>query len=216
MYPVSAGQIKAARALLAWSQENLAEASCVSVSTIRTMELGKIPRQSTLQEICQTIEKNGLEFTEDEGVRRRAAGVRTLKGADSCDLLFGDIAKTIGNDLTELLISTKDERILTRKCGAKYLSNWDRLATLHPVVDIKCLLSGISNPVVSKPPFLCRSSDYRPCGATSIFIYGNKYAHILTDGALNLMIVIYDIAWVSQQERKDFLLLWGEAAAIKF
>ena len=69
MRPVSAGQIKAARALLDWSQEDLAEAACISVSTIRTMELGKIPRIGTLQDICETLKNNGLEFTEGEGVR---------------------------------------------------------------------------------------------------------------------------------------------------
>jgi transcriptional regulator with XRE-family HTH domain len=216
MRPVSAGQIKAARALLDWSQEDLAEKSCVSISTIRTMELGKIPRITTLQDICTTLQDNGLEFTEGEGVRRRDFGVCTLRGVDSCDLFFEDICKTIDQEQKEILVFTKDDKILTRKCGVDFLSNMDRLEALRAVVDIKCLMSDIAKPSFSKPFFPCRMVDHRPCGAVSMFIYGNKYAHVLTDGALNFMAVIYDIAWVAQGERKDFLSLWNEASAISF
>ena len=216
MRPVSAGQIKAARALLDWSQEDLAEASSISISTIRTMELGKIPRITTLQDICVTLQNNGLEFTDGEGVRRRDFGVSTLRGVDSCDLLFEDICKTIGPDGGELLVFTKEEKVLTRKCGVDYLSNLDRLGSIQKIANIKCLFSDIAKPSFSKPPFPCRTVAHRSCGAVSIFIYGNKYAYALTDGALNFVVIIFDIAWVAQGERKDFMSLWAEAAAVGF
>jgi len=45
---INARQIKAARALLDWSQENLASASGLSIATIRKIESGHIsPRDKT-------------------------------------------------------------------------------------------------------------------------------------------------------------------------
>ena len=40
-YPIRAGQIKAARAILGWSQEELALAAQLSVATVRNIEKGK-------------------------------------------------------------------------------------------------------------------------------------------------------------------------------
>lgn len=214
MRRASPAQIKAARALLNWSQEELAEAARVSISTIRTLELGKIPRAVTLQDICKTIEHNGLEFIDGEGVRRRDFDIFSFKGEDSCDRFFEDIYKTIERYNTSVLVLSKSERILTQKCGADYRSNLNRLEELHEKTDVKCLLMDVSKPSLGKRPFPCRALQQCSCGASSCFVYGDKYAHVLTDGLLNFMVVIFSIASVAQRERKDFLSLWENAAPI--
>ena len=67
---LKARQIKAARALLDWSQDDLASHSGLSVNTIRKMELGHIsPRGKTSHAIRHAFEDNGLEFLEPDGGR---------------------------------------------------------------------------------------------------------------------------------------------------
>lgn len=67
-------QIKAARALLAWSQETLAEQSGVSLPTVRRLEaqdgaLGG--RQDTGLKLQAALEKAGIDFqTADDGSER--------------------------------------------------------------------------------------------------------------------------------------------------
>ena len=81
MLIVSIRQIKAARALLEWSQERLAEASGVSIPTIKRLEaqagdLGG--RAETVAKIVTALEAAGVEFTNGDqpGVRlRKADGV---------------------------------------------------------------------------------------------------------------------------------------------
>jgi predicted transcriptional regulator len=75
----STRQIKAARALLAWSQGDLAEASGVSEPTIARLESaeGELGgRTDTVQKILAALEKAGCIFLEENG---DGPGVRLRK-----------------------------------------------------------------------------------------------------------------------------------------
>ncbi len=77
---VSTRQIKAARAMLAWSQEDLARESGVSYPTIARLESedGEIGgRASTATKIQAALESAGVEFIAENG---GGAGVRLRKG----------------------------------------------------------------------------------------------------------------------------------------
>jgi len=66
---LQAVQIRAARAMLNWSLEDLAEAADVSMSSVRRMEsdmIGQI-RQSTIDAARRALEQAGVEFTFGEG-----------------------------------------------------------------------------------------------------------------------------------------------------
>ena len=74
---VSIRQIKAARALLGWSQDDLASHSRVSQPTIKRLEAdgGELGgRAETREKIRRALEKAGIEFTNGD-----APGVRLKK-----------------------------------------------------------------------------------------------------------------------------------------
>jgi DNA-binding XRE family transcriptional regulator len=74
---ITAAQCRAARGLLDWSQQQLADAASVGVVTIRHVEAGKSePRRSTLYVIKQALESAGVEFTDENG---GGPGVRLRK-----------------------------------------------------------------------------------------------------------------------------------------
>ena len=76
---VSIRQIKAARALLDWSQKQLAEAANVSVPTIKRLEAEEGPlggRSGTGEKIEAALKKGGVEFIDENG---GGAGVRLKK-----------------------------------------------------------------------------------------------------------------------------------------
>ena len=59
-------QLRAARALLGWSQERLSEASGVSVPTIKRLEPGEgivQTRVETLEKLRHALEAQGVSFT---------------------------------------------------------------------------------------------------------------------------------------------------------
>jgi transcriptional regulator with XRE-family HTH domain len=76
MLKVSVEQVKAARALLRWSQQDLAEASSVSLPTIKRLEAETGPmggRSGTVDSIRKALEAAGADFIEENG---GGAGVR--------------------------------------------------------------------------------------------------------------------------------------------
>ncbi|MFD9900264.1 multiprotein-bridging factor 1 family protein [Mesorhizobium sp. NPDC059025] len=73
---VSPRQIRAARALLGWSQQKLADKAIVSVNALARLENGKVDsRISTLQSIESALIKAGIEFL---SVGQKGEGVRFL------------------------------------------------------------------------------------------------------------------------------------------
>ena len=67
-------QIRAARALLGWSQQQLADKAIVSLNAITRLERGEVdPRVSTLMAVEKALTKAGIEFLpaadKGEGVR---------------------------------------------------------------------------------------------------------------------------------------------------
>jgi transcriptional regulator with XRE-family HTH domain len=77
---VSIRQVKAARALLAWSQEELASAARISVPTIKRLEANDGPlggRTETGAKIRTALEAAGVKFIDENG---GGPGVRLRKG----------------------------------------------------------------------------------------------------------------------------------------
>lgn len=69
---ITPSQCRAARGLLNWTQDDLAEKAQVGVVTIRQFERGKTePQRATLVVMQDAFEKAGVEFTDNDGVRRR-------------------------------------------------------------------------------------------------------------------------------------------------
>jgi hypothetical protein len=77
--PLTASQIRAARALLRWSAEDLAERSAVGVATIRRAEVSEDRTSLTIPNdaaIRTSLENAGIEFIDENG---GGPGVRLRK-----------------------------------------------------------------------------------------------------------------------------------------
>lgn len=82
---VSTEQIKAARALLGWTQHDLANAAEISSPTVKRLEarpgqVGGLP--ATVRAICDALEDAGVEFILENG---GGVGVRLKKGCTDAE-----------------------------------------------------------------------------------------------------------------------------------
>jgi transcriptional regulator with XRE-family HTH domain len=78
-FSMNSNQCRAARALLRWSQMQLADASGVGLSTLADFELDKRePRTENLTAIRRALEKAGVEFIPARS--GKGVGVRLRKG----------------------------------------------------------------------------------------------------------------------------------------
>ena len=70
--------LRAARALLRWSREDLAEKSGVAAVTIKGFEiLGADSKNSTLNKLRRALEQAGVEFLYPDGVKGEGVRFRT-------------------------------------------------------------------------------------------------------------------------------------------
>ena len=80
---ISSAQCRAARALLGWSQDELAAASSVATATIATFETGKrLPYERTLEDIHAALAQAGVIFIDSNG---EGPGVRLTKAKFHAD-----------------------------------------------------------------------------------------------------------------------------------
>jgi transcriptional regulator with XRE-family HTH domain len=74
---VTAAQCRAARGLLDWSQQDLADRAGVGIVTVRQLEGGETqPRRATLDVIRRALESADVEFIDENG---GGPGVRLRK-----------------------------------------------------------------------------------------------------------------------------------------
>ncbi len=79
---LTAGQIRAARGLLDWSQKQLADATKLSVQTIKRMEGTRGPEASTIANVDavrRALEDSGIVFLDPKSKADGGAGVRLKK-----------------------------------------------------------------------------------------------------------------------------------------
>ncbi len=210
--PLSARQIKAARALLDWSQRDLVKASGLSLAAIRKMELGYIsPRRSTTDAISGSLQLAGIEFLERDGVRRRAENVYIFDGACSGQEFFDDVYKTIRKSGGEVLIATSSVAAFTKLCGLKNLQRLSGLCALCEDTSIKCLAIKASDDSKTSQNIQVRllSKDYGDI--TAICIYGQKIGIAIPRGDSISKLIVLDSNKLSLFARKQFLAVWGKS-----
>lgn len=107
---ITTAQIRGARGILNWSQQDLAQRTSISATSIGSIENGQTtPRESTLATIRKILENNGIEFVEN-GVRQVQKTLQVYEG-DDCyikvlDLAYLTLSKTKG----EIMFSGADEK----------------------------------------------------------------------------------------------------------
>lgn len=109
---ISISQIRAARALLDWTQEELAKKSGLSLRALNSIERGlSVPRLDTLRFIGETFEKENIEFWENDGVRRKTEKLDVVKfeGAHYLDQHSLDIIQEIRTPGSEILLNVPSE-----------------------------------------------------------------------------------------------------------
>lgn len=212
---ISANQIKAARAYLGWSQDDLAAAANLSITTVRSLETGHVSLRSA-REVRKAFEVAGLEFTEGEGVRRRVDEVRIYQTSNSCDLFFEDMLQTVRDKGGEVLVMIKSQDMLMHSCGVTDLKNPKQLALLNGTARVKCLLSENTTPLVCMPSFKFRMAPKHILVPSSYYLYGDKLVIVLCEGRTSFRFVVFAAAGFAQDWRTYFTSLWESAVPTSF
>lgn len=170
-------QIKAARAMLDWNQDDLAKMSGLGKKTIVAIEQGNVnARHDTILAIQNTFEKHGIEFLPGNGVRPRDEIVKVFEGDQAEELLLNDIYETmreVGGG--EILIYGLSEMDPVKEKAAYELSKAQIQRLMRANVTERILgKEGDTNFVA--PWNWYRWLPAQGFAAVPLFIYGDKIA----------------------------------------
>src|ERR1700744_2850724 len=109
MYIINGSQVRAARGLLNWTQDDLAEVSKVLRKTIRLIESDEPVRTKNVKKIYQTLIEHRVEFLHDHGVKLCSNDHTEFYGPESCDDFFDYALKIIEEKGGDLICIIADE-----------------------------------------------------------------------------------------------------------
>lgn len=98
-------QIRAARALLGWSQDDLAHHAGLSQTGIARIENGtNKPNSSTLEKINTAFDAADVEFINTSGVKKRENKVKIYKGHEGFVAFLDDVYRTLKSQPGEQIV----------------------------------------------------------------------------------------------------------------
>jgi len=211
---ISSRQIKAARALLDWSQEDLAATTKLSVATIRKIETGSIsPRSSTNDQIQSALENAGLEFLHPNGVRQKPEEITIYEGHEGTCRFFDDVYAFTSEKGGDIVVVSVNEDQFTEALGDYILVHRPRMTALIGRANVKCILT---ENFMSTPAPYCeyRSISKAYVDSVPFYIFGNNYAVFLFGAKPSPKIIIHHSALLADAYRKQFYSMWDKAAPV--
>ncbi len=216
MSNLTARQIKAARALLDWSQDDLAKATHLSVATIRKIETGNIsPRGKTNDDIRHAFENAGLEFIEPGGVRYCPEDIKVYQGHEGAKAFFDDVyhtAKTRGGEC--IILHPSARKFFVTVLGDYHLIHVARMAAIKDGYSVKCIITEDENilPAASYCEYRWMSKRY--IDAAPFYVYNDKYALIILDAEPSPKIIVIQSHAVAEALRQQFYSMWEKATPL--
>src|ERR1700734_3009507 len=103
---ITGRQIRAARGLLGWDATDLAAKADLTRETVSKIENEAVqPHEKTLASIERVFDENGVEFTDNSGVRLKPQGVEILIGQAGLQKFFDGVyeyARKYGGTIVQL------------------------------------------------------------------------------------------------------------------
>lgn len=140
-------QIRAARALLDWSQSDLADHAGLSQTGIARIENGtNKPNSSTIDKIMGAFELADIEFLGDSGVRKKSGEIRTYKGKEGFSFFLDDVYNTaqkygtVENPCEVFLSNVVHENWIKWMGSEKWKHHTDRMTKNKAVMDVRIIV----------------------------------------------------------------------------
>jgi len=220
MAVITAQQIKAARGLLDWGQEELATAAGLGVKTVRNLEGGGRSPQS-LDAVRRAIEQAGVAFIGEIGVKRRDDQVRVIRGRcapeEFGDIVAGVMARAPALTGGEMLYAGRSLDLLARAFGVGHFAERTLADFLEPLGQLRCLIAEPPSLLAQAafwPGLACRLTNENEIGPTAYLNFGDQAAEIRRESCGAVWFVVFDLVATTVEFRRHFSGVWGGAAAL--
>jgi transcriptional regulator with XRE-family HTH domain len=208
---IDAKQIRAARALLNWSREELAEQTGISVPALARAETGESQlRASSKEKIKYALEQAGIIFTDGSGVKMRNEIVRIFEGLEGIDRFYNEIyaaAQTMTREFLQFGLRYKDIKLFHKDEAMKrYRQN---MMGLKKNI-FRCIISEEERHLEKTNYALYRYWPIEKFIGTPFYVFEDNFS-ILSTRNDNIQAIVISDSKVAEEYRRQFDIMWGLA-----
>jgi hypothetical protein len=211
----SATQIRAAMAMLKWENKELGEASGVSEKTVYSVKIGASrPQPRVMAAIRKALEDSGIEFTEQDGVRRRAESLQVLQGPEDFqefyDIVFDHLKKYGGT----VCVSGVDEKLFAKYQGEQnrlHVERMDKLTKERDDIQVMILIREGDTNFAASSYASYRWQSRQSFSPTAFYVFGDCLALISFQSENAPKVILIRSAVFAEAYRRQFAEEWDRA-----
>jgi transcriptional regulator with XRE-family HTH domain len=206
---ISTAQMRGARGLLNWSQQDLSNRTDISSTSIGSIENGlSTPRESTMIAIKKAFEDAGIEFLPNDGVRKRSNEVKVFQGRTGFWEFYQDIHGVLREHPGEVVVSNVDERQFEKWLGDDNLKSHIEFIKQIDGISYRIMIKEGDDYFLGTPDF----SEYRWMprdlfASIPFYVYGDKLAILLFSDQPT--VITLDYPGVAEAYRAQFNAIWS-------
>ena len=210
---ITARQIRAARGLLGWSGDELADKVDVTRATLSKIESDLVqPQERTLARIAEVLDKHGVEMTEGDGVKMRQQEVRVFSGKTGYRQFLDHIYLTLknGGRIRQFNLSDSGNLAFVDDYGQAHLARMKLVDDL----DAKVLTTDGDKEF---PASYCtyRWMDKDDADLAPFYLYGDNVVLPMHESSHKREWVSINSKLLAERYAKQFDKFWANASAPK-
>jgi hypothetical protein len=212
---ISASQIRAAMAMLKWESRELGEAAGVSEKTVYSVKTGASrPWPRVLSSIRKALEDNGIEFTEQDGVRRRAESIQVLQGPDDFRAFYDIVYEHLKQNGGTVCVSGVDEKLFAKYQGPQHEEHVRRMNDLtkeRDDIEVKILIKEGDVNFVATSYAAYRWQSREAFSPTAFYVFGDCLALISFQSENAPKVILIRSPVFAEAYRRQFGQEWERA-----
>jgi len=211
---ITGRQIRAARSLLGWKSAELAEKAGLTRETISDIENGATnSREGTLERIARVFDENGVDFTDNDGLKLKPKNIETFEGQSRFDEFYEFIHEHLRTRGGDICIYGHNGRIFSkyRKDPELHRNRMKELKKQRPAFSVRTLQEEGDDymPNAAFSEYRWQRKEYFP--PTAYYVFGNCVALISFDGPSPPFVILVKSSLFAEAYRRSFDFAWQQA-----
>ena len=212
---ITPAQCRMARALLNWTQPELAEKCNLAPMTISKFEkegADNRPEARTLEKIRRALESGGVEFAEDDGVKRNVHRVQIYQGVEGFAKFYDELYEVAKSQGGEFCVNNVSEKIFDKWHGTRerlqsYLDRMAEVIRNDPTFNMRIIIEEGDTNFRATKYAQYRWANKEQFSDISFYVYGDRLAILIFEKD-DVYISVIPNSRVANAYRKQFDMAW--------
>lgn len=204
-------QVRAACGLLDWTSSDLAEKIGVSKQMISVYLGGKSGLSSqNVQKMAHVFDVEGIEFTKDDGVKRKSLNTQTFRGQSGFLEFMNMVYETARDVGGEFCVSNVDEALFTKVMGQEADDAYsENMRQIKGKYSFKILIKEGDTNFIASDYAEYRWVPKENFHSVPFYVFGNNLAFLIFGE--DVIVHMIQNAEIADAQRTQFKLVWESA-----